>query len=225
MTRRQTAISALTATTAAAAACGLAVVLPAIAATSYPHTKAPVLRPGTYSGTVTMAPVSQRPGSSVQITLAGTWRLRVDRLDHVTGTESLTGTMPITPSGGCTASPNSYTLGFQAVFGKKSFGVTGGPGFVQGKAVVIDLDSQTGAGSATDQGWSATPNTYQLTCGNLAPSTDDILFFGELGVPIVTYTLRLPLGLFGAIGHRYALRVANVENTKFTQTFTLERRP
>ena len=189
--------------------------------------KPPALRPGTYAGTVTMGPVYQAPGSSASITLTGTWALKVDRLGHITGSESLSGTMPITPSGNCTASPSSYTLGFAARFGIKQigFGITGAPGAVQGKVVVIDLDSQTGSGSTTDQGWSATPATYQLTCGNLAPTTNNVLFFGELGVPIDHHTTRLPLGLFSDLGRKYAFSVGNAEGTVFTQTYTLTKRP
>ncbi|HLK35518.1 MAG TPA: hypothetical protein VKU41_02115, partial [Polyangiaceae bacterium] len=141
--------------------------------------------------------------------------LKVDGHDQITGSESLAGTAPIGASSGCTASPASYTLGFAALFGKTGFGVTGGPGVVQGNAVTINLDSQ-----ATGLGWSATPSTYQYTCGPYT-SAKTILFFGELGVPVVTYVVHLPLTLFKQIGHAYPITVENVENTKFTETFTL----
>src|SRR5579859_163307 len=133
------------------------------------------ITPGTYSGTVSMSPVYPEPTSSSSITLSGTWSLKVDSHDHLTGSESLAGTAPISASSGCTASPLSYTLGFAAVFGKTGFGVTGGPGVVQGNAVTINLDSQ-----ATGLGWSATPSTYQYTCGSYT-SAKTILFFGEVG--------------------------------------------
>ena len=187
-----------------------------------PHPKAPALKAGTYTGTVTMAPVYQGPGSSIEITLSGTWTLKVDRQGHLTGTESLAGTMPITPSGGCSASPDSYTLRFTATFGRTQvgFAITGAPGFVQGKVVVVDVDS-----NQSGLGWSATPSTYQLTCGALPPGTDDILFFGELGVPIVTYAIHLPLAMFTNVGHPYSVKVENVENTPFTQVYTLAKGP
>lgn len=193
------------------------------AATGTKRAKLPI-RPGTYSGTVTMAPIYEAPGSSVRIMLSGTWKLKVDRHDHVTGTESLTGVMPIKPSGGCTASPDAYTLTFQARFGRKKagLGITGAPGLVRGKVLVVDLDSETGTGARTDQGWSATPSRYQLTCGNISGS-HDVLFFGELGEPIADYTVRLPLGLFSKVGHRYSARV-EVMSHKLTQTFKLTRR-
>jgi len=183
----------------------------------------PKIRPGTYSGTVTMSPVYQSPSSNVSITLSGTWKLNVDQHDHVTGSESLAGTMPISPSGGCTASPDSYTLGFAARFGRTQvgFAITGAPGFVKGNVLVVALDSSTGTGATTDQGWSATPGSYQLTCGSLPPGSEDILFFGELGVVISHYTLHLPLALFRKIGYSSSINVENVENAKFTQTFKL----
>jgi hypothetical protein len=198
------------------AVCG---VLPLLAAPAAAGTgaKKPVLRipPGVYSGTVTMSPVYQGPPSSVSITLRGKWTLKVDRHDNVTGNESLTGTMPISVSSGCSATPGSYTLGFAATFGRTQvgFGITGAPGFVQGNALVIALDSETGTGATTDQGWSATPGSYQLACGSLAPGTDGILFFGELGVPISHYTVRLPLALFSRLGHAFATKVERTSRT------------
>lgn len=194
----------------------------AFAATSKRAPKLAV-KPGTYSGTVTMSPVHPDPNSSTTITLTGTWSLTFDKHDRVHGTETLSGAAPIDVSSGCSATPAQYTLGFTAIFGKSGFGVSGGPGVVQGRSVTINIDSQTGSGAATDQGWSSSPGTYRLICGN-DTFNDEINFFGELGVPVVTYLLHLPLSLFQAVGHSYSAQVENVENTKFAQTFTLHRK-
>ena len=198
---------------------------PAVAAKPKPHRNLPpkptlALKPGTYSGTVQM-PVTVGT-TTYQAQLSGTWTLTVDRLEHVTGTENLQGTVPFTSpdSNGCTYSPTAWTLSFNARLGTDTL-TADTPGAIKGGNVAVSLsNSQSG-------GWSGSPDQYTRTCGSY-PGQWPILLAYEFGPSTgspVEQAVQFPLSFFKTRDKPYTLQISTVENTTFTQTYTLTRAP
>lgn len=198
---------------------------PAVAAKPKPHKKPPpkptlALKPGTYSGTVQM-PATVGTGT-YQAQLTGTWTLTVDKLDHVTGNESLQGTVPFTSpdSSGCTYSPTSWTLSFNANLGTDTL-TAGTPGTVKGTNIAVSL-SNTQSG-----GWSGSPDQYTRTCGSY-PGQWPILLAYEFGPSTgspVEEAVQFPLSFFKTRGKPYMLQISTIENAPFKQTYILTSSP
>lgn len=198
---------------------------PAVAAKPKPHKKpapkpALALKPGTYSGTVQM-PVTVGT-TTYQAQLSGTWTLTVDKLEHVTGNESLQATVPFTSpdSNGCTYSPIAWTLSFNARLGTDTL-TAGTPGAVKVRNVAISLSN------AQSGGWSGSPDQYTRTCGQY-PGQWPILLAYEFGPSTgspVEQAVQFPLSFFKTRGKPYTLQISTIENATFTQTYMLTSSP
>jgi hypothetical protein len=176
------------------------------------------LRPGRYAGTVSMSPVYPG-GSTTSVTVTGTWSASVSSRDRVTGRESLSGTVTLVPTNGCTDTPPTYTLTLIAALGQNLFGHSS-PGKIQGSHVTIPINT-----AKSGLGWSASPSSVDFSCGSGSESTPILLAYGDTGAPIYGYTANLPLGLFKTRGHPYAVKVENSEGHLYTQVYILHSAP
>jgi len=96
-------------------------------------------------------------------------------------------------------------------------GEPGTPGLIQGGSAVIYLDSA----------WTTAPSSYNRICGSAGTDSwpmAGIVEYGATEVAVGT-TLHLPIGLLQNRGHRYTLRMTNVMNYAFNQTYTLVAGP
>ena len=176
----------------------------------------PVLAPGTYSGTVTTAVAVGK--NRLPATLSGTWRVVVDRLGHLRGSEQLEATITFTSpdSDGCTYTPAAWVFGSKGSLGT-SYNGAGTPGVVRGSTVLLDLSSS----------WYSRPSGYTRVCPAASSPWPFYVIYGAGGdtvTPMVT-TLKLPLSLFTARGRSATTTFKNTWGTRFTQRYTLAVAP
>ena len=123
---------------------------------------APAIPPGVYSGTVRMSGVNNCVTTRCLLTLAGTWSVTVNAADQLRGSETLADTIPFQPGSGCTISPGSWTLTFNAVLGRYNPAnqqTSAAPGFVHGSTVLLYVNSSYSKWT----GWKGSPSDYTRT--------------------------------------------------------------
>lgn len=184
------------------------------AAQAAPGASAP-LRPGLYSGAVTMSLVVGKGHPAV---LSGAWSVTVDRLGHLRGREDLRGPVSfVSPDGdGCTYDPVTWTFGARGTLGT-SYSGPGTPGVVRGNVVLLDLSTS----------WYTIPSSYARICGGIRSGWPLYVVVGGGGdtVTPVVATLRLPLSLFGRPGRSATVRLKSTWGVVYAQKYTLTRAP
>jgi hypothetical protein len=190
-----------------------------------PRTISLAIPPGVYSGTVRMSGVNNCVSKRCLETLNGTWSVTVNGADQVRGSETMADTIAFTPGKGCSVSPRSWTLRFNAVLGKlnTSQSGSGAPGFVHGSEVILSVNSSYNNWT----GWKGSPAGYTLTCGSDSSSWPIDQQYGWPGEDTgwtSAYTARLPIGLFETRGHPYTVPIKGgspYHRDTFEQTYTL----
>ena len=158
-------------------------------------------------------------------TLTGTWSVTVSGADQVRGSETMDDTIPFTPGTGCSVSPPSWTLRFNAVLGK--LGATqvgaGAPGLVHGSEVIVAVNSSYNKWT----GWTGSPAEYTRTCGSHSsawPIDQQYGWPSEDTGWTSAYAARLPIALFRTSGHPYTVPIKGgspYHPDTFEQVYTL----
>ena len=191
---------------------------------------APAIPPGVYSGTVRMSGVNNCVTTRCLLTLTGTWSVTVNAADQLRGSETLADTIPFQPGSGCTISPGSWTLTFNAVLGRYNPAnqeTSAAPGFVHGSTVLLYVNSSYSKWT----GWKGSPSDYTRTCGSLAgvswPINQQYGWPAEDTGWSVGYTAQLLIALFETRAHPYtiAIKGGGYHPDTFEQTYTLTSSP
>lgn len=214
----------------AAILAGLCVWAPASFA-GVPQTASLPIPPGKYSGTVRMMGVNHcAVAPRCPVTLSGTWLVTVDSADHVRGSETMADVIAFVPGTGCSISPSSWTLRFNAVLGLVSaeYHDAGAPGFVRGSTVVLYVNAAYNDWT----GWKGSPANYTRSCGSIGgsswPTSLQYSWNGADTGWTFGYTAKLPIGLFENRGHPYTVAIKGgspYHLDTFDQTYTLTSGP